>query len=211
MNDYTDPMVTCEFLIYIEEVYMNKDSSMKDKQALDLTMGNLKRNWGWLLALGIIFVILGGVGLGMTVFLTLASMFFFGVLFIVGGVFQLIDAVKCKEWKGLLWHILIGILYILCGAVIIYDPFLASAFITMVLGCLLIVMGISRLLMAMNLKNDSSWGWLFLAGLSAIVLGIMILAQWPMSGFWIIGLFIAIELIIAGWSYIFIAVAMRRS
>jgi uncharacterized membrane protein HdeD (DUF308 family) len=35
--------------------------------------------------------------------------------------------------------------------------------------------------------------------------------QWPFSALWIIGLFIAIELIVNGWSYIFIAIAMRRN
>ncbi|HAU2340623.1 TPA: HdeD family acid-resistance protein, partial [Legionella pneumophila] len=53
--------------------------------------------------------------------------------------------------------------------------------------------------------------WLLLAGITAIILGILILMQWPVSGLWIIGLFIAIELIVTGWTYIFIAISVKMA
>jgi uncharacterized membrane protein HdeD (DUF308 family) len=62
--------------------------------------GDLKKNWGWLLALGILSVLLGTAGLGMTFGLTLASVQLFGILLLAGGVFQFFDAFKCKGWKG---------------------------------------------------------------------------------------------------------------
>jgi uncharacterized membrane protein HdeD (DUF308 family) len=39
----------------------------------------------------------------------------------------------------------------------------------------------------------------------------MIIAKWPMSGMWVIGLFVAIELIFNGWAYLFVALAARRA
>jgi uncharacterized membrane protein HdeD (DUF308 family) len=38
----------------------------------------------------------------------------------------------------------------------------------------------------------------------------MILARWPVSGLWVIGLFVAIEMIFGGWTYIFIALGARQ-
>lgn len=171
---------------------------------------NLKRSWVWLLILGIIFVILGVIGLGMTIYLTLVSMLFFGILLVVGGVLQLFDSIRCRGWKGIMGHLLVGLLYIVGGGIVIYDPFLASAFFTMIIGAILIVMGLTRFIMAMTLKASAGWGWMVLSGLCGIILGTLILMQWPMSGLWIIGLFFAIELMIAGWSYIFCALSMRR-
>jgi uncharacterized membrane protein HdeD (DUF308 family) len=46
---------------------------------------------------------------------------------------------------------------------------------------------------------------------SVVLGGLMILMEWPQSGLWIIGLFIAIELIFNGWSYVFVALAARAS
>ena len=49
------------------------------------------------------------------------------------------------------------------------------------------------------------------SGLISIALGAMILAQWPTSGFWVIGLFVAIEMIFNGWSSVFVALAARKA
>ena len=65
--------------------------------------------------------------------------------------------------------------------------------------------------MALQHRGQSGWGWLVLAGLISIALGAMILAKWPMSGMWVIGLFVAIELIFNGWAYLFVALAARRA
>ncbi|UHD17655.1 HdeD family acid-resistance protein [Thiocapsa bogorovii] len=173
--------------------------------------GDLSRNWGWLLAFGVLSIILGTVGMGMTFGLTLVSVVFFGALLIVGGTFQLIDAFKCQGWKGALWHILIALLYIAGGLLIVVDPVLASETLTLALAAVLIAVGLSRVIMAFQHRGQSGWGWLVLAGLISIALGAMIIAKWPMSGMWVIGLFVAIELIFNGWAYLFVALAARRA
>ena len=93
----------------------------------------------------------------------------------------------------------------------IYDPILASTLITVLLAWVLILIGITRLIMASVLRDEAGWGWLVIAGLIAIVLGLLILLQWPFSGLWVLGLLIAIELLVNGWTYIFIALAIRRT
>lgn len=146
----------------------------------------------------------------MVVGVTLASMLFLGVLLIIAGFLQIVDVFKCNEWKAVAWHALIAILYIVGGGLVIYDPFLASTLITALLAGVLIIIGVTRLVMAVGLRGSPGWFWLLLAGLVAIALGLMILAHWPISGLWVIGLFIAIELIVDGWTYIFLALAIRR-
>jgi uncharacterized membrane protein HdeD (DUF308 family) len=173
--------------------------------------GDLSRNWGWLLAFGILSIILGTVGMGMTFGLTLVSVVFFGALLIVGGTFQLVDAFKCQGWKGALWHILIALLYIAGGLLIVVDPVLASETLTLALAAVLIAVGVSRVMMALQHRGQTGWGWLVLSGVISIVLGAMIIAKWPMSGMWVIGLFVAIELIFNGWAYLFVALAARRA
>ncbi|MFZ4077146.1 MAG: HdeD family acid-resistance protein [Legionellaceae bacterium] len=171
---------------------------------------DLQRNWGWLLGLGVLLLVLGCIGLGMTVGLTFVSMLFLGFLFIIAGFAQIIDVFKSHHWKGIVAHALIAVLYMLGGAMVIYDPILASAVVTALLAWMFIIIGITRLIMAIVLRHTSGWGWLLFGGLTAMILGVLILMQWPYSALWIIGMFIAIELIINGWSYIFISLAMRR-
>jgi hypothetical protein len=61
---------------------------------------NLRKRWGWFLALGILLVVLGMVALGSSVFMTLATMVFVGWLLIVGGVLEAAHACSCKGWGG---------------------------------------------------------------------------------------------------------------
>lgn len=177
----------------------------------DPLFGDLKKNWGWLLALGIASVILGTVGLGMAFALTLAGVLLFGVLLVFVGLFQLIDAFKCKGWKGTALHVLIGLLYLVAGVIAVIDPIEAAVALTFVLGVAFIAVGILRLIMAFQHRGARGWIWALVGGIVSVLLGTVIILQWPVSGLWIIGLFIAIELIVNGWTYIFLAIAARRA
>lgn len=172
---------------------------------------SLKRNWGWLFGLGLLFLILGCIGLGMVVGLTLVSILFLGIMVIIAGVAQLIDLFKSKHWRGAVWHALIALLYLVGGSLIIYDPILASTIITGVIAWILIVIGIARFTLSLAIRPTGGWVWLMLAGIMSIILGVLILIQWPVSALWVIGLFIALELIICGWSYMFLALGLRKA
>ncbi len=178
----------------------------------EAAFGEVKKYWGWLLALGIASILLGLLGLYMTFALTLASVLFFGVLILVLGVFQLVQSFAARGWKSVLWHVLIGLLYVVAGIDIIADPVRASKVLTLVLAAILIAVGLIRIIMAFQLKDAvDGWYWGLFSGAVSILLGGMILAQWPSSGLWVIGLFVAIELLVNGWTYLFIALAARKA
>ena len=177
--------------------------------ASEQTPPEIRQNANWLMFLGILFIVLGIIGLGMEVSLTITSMFFFGFLVLAGGIFQLIDAFKAQGWKSVLFHVLIALLYVAAGIVMITNPLPSAIWMTMMIASMLVVVGILRIFMGLQLRPVSGWGWTVAAGIAAIVLGAMIFAQWPASGLWVIGLFIAIELIMQGWAMIAIAMAAR--
>ncbi|MFT4058531.1 MAG: DUF308 domain-containing protein [Legionella sp.] len=170
-----------------------------------------QRHWGWLLGLGILLLILGCIGLGMDIMLTIVSMYFFSALLLVSGLFHFADAFKYKQWKGAVWQILIAILYIIASGIVLYDPLLASTIITALLAWALIIIGVVRIAMSFSVRDTKGWGWILFAGIISLMLGMLILLQWPISGLWVIGMFIAIDMIVSGWTYIFIAIALRAA
>ena len=171
---------------------------------------DLVHNWGWLLAQGILLVVLGTIGLGIIIWLTLASVFIFGVFLFIGGGVQILQTFKCRGWESILWHGLIAVLYVVAGFSIMADPLAASLLFTLLLAGALVGIGVVRLIMAFQLRRVKYWFWPLIGGIAAIVLGVMILARWPVSGLWVIGLFVAIEKIFNGWSYIFIALGAKE-
>lgn len=183
----------------------------REKTTNKTIISNLTPSWGWTLGLGIFLVLLGAIGLGMAVGLTLVSMIFFSALLIIAGITHAIEVFKYKEWKGMIWRAFVAVLYIVGGCVVFYDPFMASSLITALLAGVFIIIGISRIALAFALKDSKGWGWLLFAGIMAIVLGLLIMMQWPLSGLWVIGMFVAVEMLVTGWTYIFVAFAQRRA
>jgi len=184
------------------------DTNTDVRQAM---FGDLKKNWGWMLAGGIIMLILGTIGLGMTFTLTVVSVMYIGILMLIASGVQIMDAFQCKGWKSVLWHVLIALLYLGAGIIIISDPIMASALMTLLIAGALIAIGVMRIIVAFQMRGISGWIWTLIAGIAAVLLGVMIFAKWPVSGLWVIGMFVAIELIFNGWSNITIALAAKQA
>lgn len=170
--------------------------------------GDLHAKWGWLLALGILMVVLGMVGLGMTYWLTVFAVIWFGILAVIGGIAQLFDAFKHKGWGSTAWHVLIALVYLAAGVVMVALPLASAVWLTLFIAAALIAIGLMRIIMAFQLKGFSAI-WLGLAGAVSILLGAMVFANWPVSGAWVIGLFVAIDLIFHGVALISVALAAR--
>lgn len=168
-------------------------------------------HWGWFFLLSIALIILGVVAVGASVFTTLITMVFLGVIITIGGVVLLIDCFKSWWGKGgAFWlHLLLSILYIAAGSMLIENPVLGSMSITFVLGIFYTFVGVSRLVSSVSWKMPH-WGWSFFNGLITLILGILILANWPASSLFIIGMFVGIDLIFAGWTYMMISLAAKK-
>jgi len=190
-------------------ITMNTDKGLTDKQ-----MNPARQNRGWLLVLGILFVLLGIIGLGMTVALTLTSIVFLGAFLLVGGLFQLFYAMKDRArmtGRELAFSALLALLYVVAGIWVMNNPAMASALATAIIAGMLTALGVIRIMAAFEKKPQPGWGWLLAAGISSLVLATLIFLQWPVSGLWVIGLFIAIEMIFHGWAYIIIALALGKT
>ena len=176
----------------------------------DEVFGELKKHWAWMLSLGIVMVILGVIGLGMTVLFNEIVVMYFGFLLLFGSGVQLMQAFRAEAWKGRVWHVLIALVYIVGGIIAITEPVIAGMTLALLIAWTLIVIGMLRLFMALQMRGANGWLWTLLGGVLSVVLGVMIINEWPQSGLWVIGLFVAIEILFAGWSQIMIALAAKN-
>lgn len=170
----------------------------------------LRAKWGWILALGIIYVIVGFIALGSVVMATAAGVLVVGIMMIIAGVAEVINAFQIKEWVRFVLWLLLGALYIIAGFVAFENPLLAAAVLTLVLGVALIVSGIMRMILAFSMKEGMPWIWVLLSGVVTLLLGLIILSRWPVSSFYVLGIFLGVDLVIAGASWIGIALGLRK-
>ncbi len=199
-----------------------------DVTVRDPLYGELTTTWKWMLGLGIFMAVLGVIGLGMTYWLTILSVLWFGILALIGGVAQLIDAFKCSGWKSVASHVLVGLLYLAAGVVLIAMPVQSAWWLTLMIGAVFVVTGVLRIIMAFQMRHKGSATiWLGLSGLISVVLGVMIYAivdlptqeamgslegaqGWFREWGWVIGMFVAIEFIVHGAALVALALAARN-
>ncbi|WP_435102623.1 HdeD family acid-resistance protein [Arhodomonas sp. AD133] len=173
--------------------------------------GPLEESWGWLLLLGALMVVLGTIGLGMTFFMTLASVLAFGFLLVIGAGARFAQAVTARGRSGVVLAVGTGVLYAVAGSVVIGDPVVASEWLTLVLAAVIIGVGGLRVISALEHRDSPGWGVTLVGGLAAVALGAMVVLEWPLSGLWVIGFFIAVEMLLNGWTCIVLALLVRRA
>jgi uncharacterized membrane protein HdeD (DUF308 family) len=170
----------------------------------------LRAKRGWIIALGIVYVVAGFIALGSVVMATIATVFVVGIMMLIAGVAEVFHAFQIKTWGRFLLWLLLGALYIIAGFLTFENPLLAAALLTLLLGVSLIASGIMRIVLAFNMKGGTPWIWVVVSGVITLVLGLIILVHWPVSSLYILGLFLGIDLIFAGAGWLAVGFGLRK-
>src|SRR6266496_2710886 len=133
-------------------------------------LGDLRRKWGWFLALGIVMIVFGMIALAIMPAATIGTVLILGWLMIFSGIVEAVHGFQVRSWGGFFLHLIGGIVGVLIGLLVVTHP---------------------------------------VAGAVTLLLGILLWADWPWSGFWFLGLSIGIALLLRGWSHVMLALALR--
>lgn len=173
------------------------------------SLADFQKNRGWFLALGIVLIIAGSLAIIYDVAATILSVLFFGWILVVAGAIEAIQSFWQAKWGGFFLHLFLGILAVVVGFHLVSSPAAGAVILTLIMGVYFIVVGIFRTITALAMRFPN-WGWMVVSGIISFILGILIKQQWPYSGLWIIGLFIGIDMIFSGWSYVMLALAAKK-
>ena len=156
----------------------------------------------WLrVLLGVVLILAGIFVLGDVALATIVSTMFIGYTAIVAGAFEIIHAFWTKGWGGFIWHILLGILYIAFGWMVVSQPASGALILTFALGLTLVASGLVRIVW--GFRHMGGPGWIMvLSGLFGCLAGLVILVGWPLTGLWVIGVFLGIDLISHGVAWL---------
>jgi uncharacterized membrane protein HdeD (DUF308 family) len=160
----------------------------------------------WYLCIGIALIILGTIAIGSAELMTIVSVMFIGWLLLFAGVFEVVHGFARRAWGGFFINLMGGLLYAVTGILMVTHPGIAAITLTFMIAMLLIVAGTFRLFVAFSTPIHHR-GWLILNGAISLFLGFSIMSSWPVSGLWIIGLFIGIDMIFDGWTEVMLALS----
>jgi len=176
---------------------------------LFLSIEELRHKWGWFLALGIALIVLGTIALFMIPLATVASVLVLAWLMIFSGIVEIIHAFQVRGWGGVFLHLVGGILGILIGLLIVTHPVAGALAWTLLFASFFVVIGAFRSIAAIRLQFEH-WRWAVFDGVITLALGILLWAQWPVAGLWFLGLALGVSLVLRGWSYIMVAMAVKQ-
>ncbi len=158
--------------------------------------------WGWFVALGVLMIMGGGIAFGNVLAATVASVYTVGIVMLVGGILHLGQAFRVKSWESAIYWSLSGACYTIAGIFAFFNPLLASAILTFLMAVALVVAGAFRIWTAFKLRPLAGWGWIALGGVLTLLAGLVIAAGWPINSLWLLGLFLAIDLVMQGLALI---------
>jgi len=169
-----------------------------------------KESLGWCIALSILLIVAGvlaiiippAAGIGVTILV--------GWLLVFSGAAHLVFAWHTRTTGGLIWELLVGLLYALVGGYILWHPLAGLASLTLALAIYLFVEAILELILSFGLRPMPGTGWLLFDGIITLILAIMIWRTWPSSTPWVIGTLVGISMLFSGVSRLALSLAARR-
>lgn len=169
-----------------------------------------KQSVGWSIGLSVLMIIAGILAIvippvaGLTVLLVVAW------LLIFSGAFHFVFAWHTRTGGGMIWELLLGILYVGVGVYALLHPVAGLASLTLILAAYLFAEGVLELVLSFRLRPMHGSSWLLFDGIVTLILGVLIWRTWPSSTEWVIGTLVGISMLFSGVSRLAISLAARR-
>jgi uncharacterized membrane protein HdeD (DUF308 family) len=171
----------------------------------------ITENRTWFIIFGILLIALGVLAIAFPFATTIAAKVFLGWLFLIGGIVQIIHAFSTRGWSEFFLDLLMGILYLVAGGWLAFFPLTGIVTLTIFLAAMFVVQGVIEIAMAFRIRPLDGWGWMLVAGIVAVLAGILILFGLPSSATWAIGLLVGINLLMTGWAYLLLPMMVERA
>ena len=179
------------------------------KEAVGDWAHEAKKNAGWLVALGVVTVIAGVLAIGSPLASGLLVVVILGIAMTIGGVTRTIGTFSAGSFGQGALAFIGGILTFGAGLMLVARPGIGLATLTLMLGGYLVLDGISSGVLAFRVRPEKGWGWMLFSAAMGVVLGFLLLREWPLSGQWAIGTLVGLNLVLTGISLVSVGSAAR--
>jgi uncharacterized membrane protein HdeD (DUF308 family) len=167
---------------------------------------------GLFTAQGLIMLLLGIAAVIWPQISSLTVDVYVGWLFLLSGVVGLAMMFFAPNATGFLWSLLTGALALFAGVLLLWHPVEGVVSLTLVLVAFFIAEGVSQIAAAFVYRSafPESWGWMLVSGIVDLALAGVIIAGWPGSFSWALGLIVGVNLITSGLAIIMVGAAARK-
>jgi len=169
-----------------------------------------KQSVGWSIGLSILLIVAGILAIVMPPAAGIAVLVMVAWLLMFSGAVHLVFAWHTRTAGGMIWELLLGILYIFVGIYVLLHPVAGLATLTLFLAVYLFLEGVLELVLSFRLRPLPGSNWLLFDGIITLILAILIWRSWPSSTEWVIGTLVGISMLFSGAARLSLSLAARR-
>ncbi|MDE2476672.1 MAG: DUF308 domain-containing protein [Alphaproteobacteria bacterium] len=168
---------------------------------------------GLFIAQGVIMTLLGIAALVWPQISSLAVELYVGWVFLISGIVGLGLMFYAPTAGSFVWALLTSALTLFAGVILLWHPIAGTVSLTLVLTAFFLAEGLFQIMAAISHRNDfpESWGWMVLSGIADLILVALIVAGWPSSAVWVLGVFAGVNLITSGIAILVVATTVRSA
>ena len=176
----------------------------------DTSVGTImKKSVGWSIGLSVLMIVAGFLAIAVPQAAGIAVNILVAWLLVFSGGAHLVFAWHTRTTGGMLWELLLGVLYIFIGAYLLFHPVAGLASLTLALAIYLFAEGVLELILSFRLRPISGSRWLLFDGIITLILSVLIWRTWPSSTEWVIGTLVGISMLFSGISRLMLSLAAR--
>jgi uncharacterized membrane protein HdeD (DUF308 family) len=164
--------------------------------------------WGGPFVVGLLITLLGCLALASIGITSLISVIFYGSLLTVMGIAEIVHAFRVRKTGPFLLFLLGGVLSTIVGVLVLAWPAAGLAAMTLLLAGYFFATGLFRAITSL-MDRYPRWGWDFADGVVCVALGVIIMALWPLSTLWAVGIVVGVGIISRGIALMASSLAVR--
>jgi uncharacterized membrane protein HdeD (DUF308 family) len=173
---------------------------------------SLREHWRLFTVQGVLLVILGMIAVALPQLAAIATSAFIGWLLFFSGIFRAVSLIQSTRAPGYWSSLLLAVLTAILGFILAWYPLEGAVTLTMLLTAYFIVHGIVTWIFAFSIKGETGrWVLLLLSGLIDFLLAGLVIAKWPSTALWVLGLFVGVNMLLTGFALIFAALGARSA
>lgn len=176
----------------------------------DESMPGLETSWRSLEVGGILLVFLGLLAVVFPLVAGVSVSLVLGGLLVVVGLVHVAHAFRARGWTGFAGQVLLAVVYAFAGISLLANPMLGLTTLTLLLIAYLLISGLVEVGVGLRLRGQPRWTYLLASGVLSVVLGLILIAGFPSTAVWVLGLYVGVNLIATGVAMVLMGREVQR-
>jgi uncharacterized membrane protein HdeD (DUF308 family) len=147
---------------------------------------------------GVIAVILGILAMLAPMVTGFAIALLLGLVVAAAGLVRMVWAFQSGSVGTGIGRFALSRLTLLCGLALFAHPVFTSGMLTILLAAYFFADGVFEVAVGVQARPRDGWGWWVFTGILSLVLGVLMLRQFPWSGAWAMGFLLGFKLVLVG-------------